>query len=253
MIDISVAIITLNEQDNISRCLSSLPKGSEIIIIDSGSTDKTVDIAKNFGAKVYTREFDNFASQKNYALEKCKRKWVLSIDADEVLDPVIKKYLESDFDTESDSNVCYKVPRKLVFNHQLMKFGKTKDYPLRFFPSNLRFKNAIHEEIDTLNLSIKKLNGFIYHYSYRDHEDYFRRFNSYTTKIANNHFSRNKRSPNLLLHMLRPFWEFISRYIFRFGFLDGRNGFTYALYSSLYSYVKYEKLIEKRQLGQVSK
>lgn len=250
MLDISVAIITYNESDNISRCLSSLPSGVEIIVVDSGSEDKTVDIAKSFGAKVYERNFDNFCSQKNYALEKCKRKWILSIDADEKLDESLKKYLESDFDTEEHSGVCFKIKRKLVFNHQLMRFGKTKDAPIRFFPNTMRFKNAIHEQIDIKNNSLKYLPGFIYHYSYKDHSDYFKRFNRYTSNIAENHYRNGKKPPGVIFHCLRPFFEFFSRYVFRFGFLDGRNGYTYALYSGLYTYVKYEKLNELISLGQ---
>ena len=249
MINLSVAIITLNEQENLKRCLSSLPSGWEIVVVDSGSTDKTVDVAKSFGARVYERSFDDFCSQKNFALEKCKRNWILSIDADEKLDEILKSYLEKLFDFDVVAKDSYRLTRKLVFNHQLLKFGKTKDAPLRLFPSNLRFKNAIHEEIDTSGYQIKKLPGFIYHYSYSDHSDYFRRFNSYTSKIAENHFKKGKSAPNTLVHCVRPFWEFLARFVFRLGFLDGRNGFTYALYSALYAYVKYEKLDELKLSG----
>ena len=251
MINLSVAIITLNEQENLVRCLSSLPRGCEILVVDSGSEDKTVQIAEGFGAKVFTRKFDDFSSQKNFAIEKCKRKWVLSIDADEELNQELKSFIEDEFDTEKVDKACFRIRRNLVFNHKLMRFGKTNDRPIRLFPNSLRFKNAIHEEVDTDQLEVRKIPGSIIHYSYKDHSDYFRRFNSYTSKIAENHFMRGKK-PNLLVHVIRPFFEFISRYFFRLGFLDGRNGFTYALYSSLYAYVKYEKLIEKMQMGEVN-
>lgn len=243
MIDLSVAIITLNEQDNLTRCLASIPKGVDIVVVDSGSQDATVDIAKSFGAKVYDRAFDNFSNQKNFAIEKCKRKWILSIDADEKLDDRLQKYFTDQF--EPQIGCCYKINRSLVFNHQLLRFGKTSDAPIRLFPNTARFKNAIHEsiEVDTFNLA--KLPGSLIHYSYKSHSDYFKRFNSYTSKIADNHFKNRKKAPTAFLHTFRPFFEFFSRFILRLGFLDGKNGFTYALYSSLYTYVKYEKLIEK--------
>ena len=96
MLNLSVVIITLNEQENLKRCLSSLPKGCEIIVVDSGSTDKTIDVATSFGAKIYERAFDDFASQKNFAISKAKRSWVLSIDADDEKKTVESLFLAKD-------------------------------------------------------------------------------------------------------------------------------------------------------------
>lgn len=250
MLDISVAIITLNEQDNIARCLSSLPKGCEIVLVDSGSQDRTCAIATSFKAKVFENVFVNYASQKNFAVERCKRRWILSIDADEQLDVALKSYLENNFDTNLHENICFRLPRQLVYNQKVLRFGKTADAPIRLFPSHLRFQNEIHESVDTKNLKVEKLPGRLLHYSYKNSEDYFCRFNSYTTKIAENHFKNGKSSTPSLGHFLRPFLEFFSRYLLRLGFLDGKEGYTYALYSSLYAYVKYEKLYELRATGE---
>ena len=173
---------------------------------------------------------------------------MLSIDADEHLDDTLNNELQN-MDFDSLSKCVYKIRRRLVFNHQVMRFGKTSDNPIRLFPSSSRFRNAIHEVIDYSDMTLKKISGTIIHHSYKNHEDYFKRFNSYTSKIAKNHYSNNKKAPPVLLHCLRPFFEFVSRFFLRLGFLDGRNGFTYALYSSLYAYVKYEKLVEIRNFG----
>lgn len=246
-LDLSVVIITHNEEDNIRRCLHSLPKGVEIIVLDSNSKDKTQEIASSFGAKVYENSFTNFAEQKNLACSYATRNWILSLDADELLDIKLQNELErivsqSDF----DGNVIgMQIKRRLVFMGRVMRFGKTTDYPLRLFRRGCaKFVGRIHESLDIPNSSqgrVKK--GVIFHYSYKDLSDYFYRFNRYTTEIARKKLESNSRKP-FLVHIFRPWVEFVSRYIFRLGFLDGYVGYTYALISSLYTYVKYAKLEE---------
>lgn len=221
-------------------------------MVDSGSTDQTVAIAKSFGARVYDRDFTDFADQKNFAIEKCKRSWVLALDADEVVSPDMRSYFEQSFAVEIEplENVCFRLTRYLIFDHKKMRFGKTKDAPIRLFPSNMRYEGIVHEVIRTETAQIKKLHqGYLEHHSYKNHADYFSRFNRYTTEIAKKHYQAGKSFRPGITHWLRPFIEFISRYVIRGGFLDGRRGYTYALYSSLYAYVKYEKLLELESSG----
>ena len=243
--DLSVILITKNEELNLRRCLHSLPEGVEIVVVDSQSSDGTLAIAKEFGAKVYQKEFVDFASQKNEALSKATRPWVLSLDADEELIGPVAQALQTAIGNSNTAG--YRLPRHLVFMNRHLRFGKTKDAPLRLFQrSKGKFSGAIHEEVDLGGGAVKRLSGLtLLHYSYRDLSDYFARFNRYTNAIASNPTAQGKTVP-MLSHIFRPWIEFFTRYVLRLGFLDGYPGYTYALISSLYAYIKYAKLNELR-------
>ena len=179
---------------------------------------------------------------------------MFSLDADEVMSPYLTKFLEklcvggaSGKRSNSREVGGYLVKRSLVFLNKKLRFGKTVDHPLRLFKKGSgEFIGAIHEKVE-LNPGIRteKLKvGEILHHSYEDLADYFERFNRYTSKIAQNHQDLGHKVPWLLLHILRPWIEFITRYFLRFGFLDGYAGYCYALVSSFYTFVKYAKFIE---------
>jgi hypothetical protein len=128
-----------------------------------------------------------------------------------------------------------------------MHFGKTRDWPVRLFHREAgRYEGSIHEELKVSGPVGRLSRGLLWHYSYRDLSDYFLRFNRYTTAIAERHMAEGKRMP-IVGHILRPWLEFFSRYVLRLGFLDGYPGYTYALISSLYAFIKYAKIQEKRR------
>jgi len=257
-LDLSVVVITLNEAQNLPRLLKSLPPDIELIVVDSGSSDSTVEIARSHGARVEKRDFDNYAAQKNFALGLAARSWVLSVDADEELTPGLAERIadivKATRSTDPANTVQgYFVCRNLVFMGRLMRFGKTSDNPLRLIRRGSgEFVAEIHERLQlsggssmrTGHIGGQGSGGTLNHYSYADLTDYFRRFNNYTSRVALNHFRQGKAPPPLVFHVLRPWWEFVSRYFFRLGFLDGYPGFCYALFSSVYTFVKYEKLRE---------
>lgn len=241
-INLSVVIIAYNEQKTLNRCLSSLPAGAEVILVDSGSEDNTVEIAKKFGARVEYRKFDNYGAQKNFALTLAGRSWILSLDADECLDQALRSSIVEIVGQTGREN-AFRVKRQLEFLGKKMRFGKSMDRPIRLFRKDkANFVGEVHEvlkcsdQVQTLN------NGTIIHRSYDDITDYFKRFNFYTSEIANGHFQRKNRFRRV--YVLRPFSEFVMRYFLRLGFLDGYPGFCYALFSSLYAFVKYAKLKE---------
>ena len=242
-LDLSAILITLNEEKRIDKAIASLPPGCEVIVLDSGSTDNTLEIAKKAGAKTSFREFDNYAAQKNAALELASRKWVLSIDADEILSPKLGQEIAELVQNPTKSSVKgYRVKRQLVFMDRVLKFGKSADKPLRLFLNGqAAFSKAIHEQLNVQG-KLGCLEGCIFHYSYENITDYFDRFNKYTSKIASNHFENGKSVT--FFHKIRPWTEFLYRYFFRLGFLDGYPGYCYALLSSLYAFVKYAKLNE---------
>lgn len=241
-IPLSVVIITLNEEGALKNCLESLPR-CEVVVVDSGSSDRTLEIARKYGASVFHREFDNYAAQKNFAVGKANRNWVLSVDADEVLDDGLRRSIAKVVVTNSSNCRGFRVKRSLVFMGRKLRFGKSKDEPVRLFrKDSASFVDEIHEKVSVKG-PVGTLFGEILHYSYDNLDDYFSRFNLYTQKIAIQHYRQKVRVP-LFRHILRPWFEFTYRYVVRLGFLDGLAGYSYALISSLYAFVKYEKLRE---------
>lgn len=245
-LNLSVVIITLNEERNLRRCLGSLPSGCEICILDSGSVDQTLRIAADFNAKSSLRPFTNHAEQKNAALDLATRDWILSIDADECLDETARLEVTRIACSKSQE-AGFRISRQLIFMGKPMRFGKTNDAPLRLFRRGQgQFNHAIHESLEVRG-SIGALKGKMHHYSYADLTDYFSRFNRYTTKVAENHFAQGKKSPAKFTLACRFWVDFLQRYFFRLGLLDGYPGYVYALVSSIYAFTKYEKLRELSQ------
>jgi glycosyltransferase involved in cell wall biosynthesis len=219
--------------------------GCEVCILDSGSTDDTLAIATDFGCKIGSRTFTNHAEQKNAALAMATRPWVLSIDADEVVSPEQAKAILAAVGRAPADVGGYRLTRRLVFMGRPMRFGKAVDHPVRLARrEGARFESAIHEQLIVKGRTADLYPGELLHYSYDDLTDYFARFNDYTTRIALNHQANNRSMPTIGAHVLRPWWEFVSRYFLRLGFLDGYPGYVYALLSSFYTFVKYAKLKE---------
>lgn len=250
-IDLSVVIITKNEESNLERCLSSLPQGAEVIVLDSGSVDGTLDIAKRFQCKVDHRNFDHYSNQKNAAIEMATRSWILSIDADEELTADLVDEIEKVIKSPQAAQ-GYRLPRRLCFMGKQMRFGKnTNDFPIRLFRrSGNRFKGEIHEVVQVVDNQLSSLsNGFILHYSYKDTEDYLKRLNLYTSLVAKQYYEKGKSSPSPVVVVSRFVLEFILTYVLRLGFLDGKQGLYYSILSSIYSFVKYLKLVELNEVS----
>ncbi len=248
-LQLSVVIITLNEEQNLERCLRSLPNGAELFVVDSGSNDRTSEIADEFAAHFCHRPFDNYSNQKNYALSLAKRAWILSIDADEQLSPELRDSIlkiVSNERVDPNAVAAYRLPRRLHFMGRLLRFGKTSDAPIRLFRSDSgKFMGAIHESFVPLSGKTELIrSGCIVHYSYKNLTDYFDRFNRYTSMIADDHYRAGQRT-GFVVPALRFWWELLSRLIFRLGILDGKAGYTFALLSAFYAQTKYLKLYER--------
>jgi glycosyltransferase involved in cell wall biosynthesis len=251
-IDLSIIIISFNEARRIERCLTSLPPGCEIILLDSGSTDQTQAIAKRFGAKVFERPFDDYASQRNAALTHASKAWVFFVDADEELSGELRAALCRWLPQNQDS--YFAVRRRLRFMNRLMSFGKSSDNPVRIGPRELvRFEGRVHEQMVPVRpLHLRSLSsGYLLHHSYEDLTDYFEKFNHYTSKIAEQKYAGGVTIRSGWQVAVRPWWEFFNRFFLRLGFLDGYPGYCYALVSSLYGFVKYAKYRElvERSVG----
>lgn len=241
---LSVGIITFNEEKRLERTLESVKSfADEIVIVDSGSTDKTFEIAQKFGANFFVENWKGYGLQKNSVIDKCKEDWILLIDADEVISSKLKnKIIEI---VNQDKEDVYEVNfTSVCFGKKIKHGGWSGSYRVRLFRNGIgKYNdNVVHEAFIT-DRKIAKLKEEILHYSYEDLADYLSKFNRYTSEGAKEYFKRGKKS-NLFGIVINPFFKFIRMYIFRLGFLDGVEGLLLAILSANYTMVKYYKLLE---------
>ncbi|UPO97387.1 glycosyltransferase family 2 protein [Cetobacterium somerae] len=243
---LSVAMITFNEEKILRKTLESVKDiADEIVIVDSGSKDSTEKIAREFNAKFYTELWKGYGPQRNSAIQKCQGKWILNIDADEEISEELKNKIVQILENDNSDKEVFKINRLSVcFNKKLKYGGWGTSYAIRLFKKNSGFfnNNSVHETFETQK-RIFKIKEKIYHHSYLTMEDYFNRFNRYTTEGAIEYYNKNKKV-SIVNIVVNPIYKFLKMYIFRFGFLDGVDGFVIASTSSLYTMIKYFKLRE---------
>jgi glycosyltransferase involved in cell wall biosynthesis len=257
-VKISCVIIALNEEGNIRRSLNAVKWCDEIIVVDSGSDDKTIDICNEFGCKVYHKDFDGYGEQKRYAVSLANNDWVMNIDADEVVSDKLKNEIENIFSSEEIKYNGFALPRSLIFLGKKFKYGKeSREFYVRLF--NKKFGDfsldKVHEKVE-LNGEVKKLKGEFLHYSYLNIEQYFKKFNSYTTKAAAVLYDKGKKGRTPLAIVFGFPIYFFKIYFVNRNFLNGIPGFLWALFSSLYPVIKYFKLwsywVQENERGSAS-
>ncbi|MDP2174665.1 MAG: glycosyltransferase family 2 protein [Bacteroidota bacterium] len=241
---ISAVIIAKNEEQNLVNSLAKLTWCNEIIVIDDFSSDQTAKVAESFGAIVIQNTFVTFGKQKQFAVNQAKNDWVLSIDADEILtDELIFEI--SKLDINNHKFEAYEIPRTHVFLGKTFKYGKeSKDYIIRLFNrKNGHFDDAqVHERI-IINGKTTKLNHKILHYSYKNLDHYFSKFNIYTTQGALKLKEKGKTRALLFCFIYFPFY-FIKHYFIYLNIFNGWQGLVWSYLSAWYHTVKYLKLYE---------
>lgn len=249
MNNISVIIITYNEEDNILDCLEGVKWADEIIIVDSFSRDRTLQICKSYTDKIIQRRWEGFGFQKQFALEQATSDWVLSIDADERVSRELKDEIvlrKNELDKDG-----YSIPFEFYWLGKQLQFGGCgKERHIRFFRrEKARFQGLVHEKL-SIDGEIGDLRNPIIHVSYKNLEDYFNKFNLYSTMGANQRFKGGRRIP-FAFQIFASFGDFFYRYLFQMGFLDGMHGFLWASFSSFHRLVKYAKLweMERAKMG----
>ncbi len=247
---LSVAIITCNEESNIRRTLESIKWADEIVVVDSGSTDKTTDICREYTDKVIHQDWLGFSRQKNLAIEKTSGDWVLSLDADEPIEQALAEEIRGII-SSPDSLDGYRVPRKTFFLGKQVRYGGWyPDYNLRLFRRGKgRFEDrAVHEAIKVQGM-IGNTRHALLHYAYPDIASYMSSIDKYSSLavsvMAEKGISDYKSGwVNILF---RPMLTFALKYIFRLGFLDGKRGLVLNLFHSYYVFAKYAKAWEWRE------
>ena len=242
MIKVSVYIICKNEEKHIKRVLESVKEFTEIIIVDSGSIDNTLEIAKNYTDNIYHQEWMGFAKQKEYARSLCSNEWVLNLDADEELTIELKNEIISTINENKVDGLNIKISSLYLgkFNSEKSKFNRR----IRFFRKDLGYypEKLVHESI-IVNGKIKKAKGFIYDYGTIDLKTHLDKINAYSSLRAEEKFEKNKKSSLLKLLFVFPL-AFFKSYIIKRSFLNGTRGFIAAMNNSFYAYLKEAKLYE---------
>jgi glycosyltransferase involved in cell wall biosynthesis len=266
---ISVVILTHNEETNIGRCLDSVSWSDDILIVDSFSEDRTVEISKRHGAYIIQRAFEDFSSQRNFASEKgnLKYEWVLHLDADEVVTPELRAELEGAVLGDKDA---YRISSKLIFCGKFLRHaGLFPWYQVRFGRKQaLRFKQVGHGQRETLGPArIGTLKSSLLHFNFsKGLSDWVERHNRYSTAEAQQNVygyvdndvpildllssetDRRRRAAKKIFRRLpcRATVRFIYMYLFRGGILDGKVGFTYCRLLAWYEWLIVQKEREIR-------
>lgn len=243
---LSVILITCNAAQDLARCLESVNWVDEIIIFDSGSTDETLTIARRYTPHIFSTDWPGFGLQKNRARQQAQGRWILSIDADEVLSPELIKEIQRCI-AEDDPTVqqAYAIRRESFFCGKRIRYGDWgKDWVVRLFlnDAQIQFTPAqVHERL-TGYTQVQRLTYPMFHYTVNTLEQMIDKLNRYSSLGAQSAQQQGKKS-NLLKAVAHGLWRFVRGYILRFGFLDGQAGFVLATLNASEAFYRYLKLI----------
>jgi glycosyltransferase involved in cell wall biosynthesis len=242
---ITAAVITLNEEANLAACLESVAFADEIVVLDAGSTDGTLEIARRFTDRVYSEPWAGYSRQKNRAFDLATGDWILSLDADERITPDLGAEIVVLLEDPPPAVDGYRLPFKVYYRGKWIRHGGF--YPevhLRLFRRGRgRFgERAVHEAIE-VDGPVGLLEHPVEHHTYQSVSDYIRRMERYSTLSAEEYFSKGRRTGSLGV-VGRAAFTFFRMYVLERGFLDGYEGLLLAGLYGMYTFVKYAKLRE---------
>lgn len=226
---LSAIIIAKNEAQCIRRCLESLSFADEIIVLDSGSTDETIAIAREFTDKVYSTDWQGYGVQKQRALSHATQPWVLNLDADEFVSPALA--LEIQQAIHSDAADAYRIPIQMHFYQQPMRYSASPSRHIRLFKRDgaAYSQDIVHEKICLPEgLRIGQCRAPLYHHSFHDVSHALAKMNRYSSYSAKIRIKAGKQ-PSLSRSLLASGWMFFRCYVLQRGFLDGKAGLVLAL------------------------
>lgn len=242
---ITGTIITLNEEDNIAKCIASVQKVcDEVVVVDSKSTDNTVRIAESLGAKVYIQKYLGDGPQKAYGVQFAKNGWILSLDADERLDDKAVETILG-LDLENTPHDAYLFGRKsFVGKHWFKAAGWYPDHVTRLYNKQTAsyLPKRAHSSVKAKNS--RRLNGHILHYTYRDITHWIDRINTLSSRDAWAMHKKGVKKPGPFTPLLHTLMAIIRKYILKLGVLQGLDGITVTITTAFRTYTKYLKLIE---------
>ncbi len=241
---ISATLITFNEERNIAEALQSLSWADEIIVVDCGSRDATLEICRRFTDKILHRDWTGYVDQKRFAVEQASHDWIFSLDADERTGPDLRAEIQA-LAGKGFDRPGYRIPRVAFFMGRWIRHGDWyPDYQLRLFDRRQgKWEGGqVHESVK-VNGEPGLLNGEIYHFTYRSFSDYLRRLEIYSNLAAVDYQQKGKSATPLQL-IGNPIAAFMKAYLLKRGFLDGTPGFAVAVMGAVSVFFKYAKLHE---------
>jgi len=242
---LSVVVITLNEEERIRETLASVAWADEIVVIDAGSEDKTVALAREFTDHVIIHPWQGFAAQKNYGIEQATGEWILSLDADEQVEPALRAEIATVLSAR-EASAGYRIARRNVMWGRFIRHGRLyPDWQLRLFRRGRgRFvERAVHESVQ-VDGDVGRLVAPLLHRSYRDVGDFLRRADRYSTLAADD-WVRAGRPFHAIELVTAPLGRFVSMFVLHRGFLDGWRGFLLAVLYAYYVFIRSAKIWEK--------
>ncbi|MFH1800868.1 MAG: glycosyltransferase family 2 protein [Candidatus Omnitrophota bacterium] len=238
---LSAVLITLNEERKLPECLRRLAFADEIVVVDSCSEDQTVQIAEKAGAKVFQRTFDSFSGQKNYGIQMAGGDWILLIDADELVTPELRDEILSAIRSQEYRSAFTLRRVNQIFGAVLRHGASGEDHPIRLVRKGAGvFEGLVHEKL-RIEGEIGDLRGELTHITYQTLEEYFLKFNQFSSLDAREFLRQERKPPSWLQILVKPAAEFFFYYIVKAGFLDGWPGFQYQVLSSFYVFIKHAK------------
>lgn len=234
---LSVIIIVKNEAHHLARCLESVKWANEIIVLDSGSTDNSVEIAKQYTDKVFCTDWQGYGIQKQRALNHATQTWVLNLDADETVSEKLKTTLQKAI--KDDKADAYQIPIWLQFYGRTLKYSMSPKNHIRFFKrEGARYTNNIVHESIVLpeNSRVHRLKEGLLHHSYQDLSHAIDKMNQYSSLTAE--IRKNQKPPSILKTVFGSFWMFIRCYFIQGGILEGKDGLVLAFYSAHNSFYR---------------
>lgn len=242
MLQLSVVIITFNEELNIKRCLESIQGiADDIVVVDSFSKDKTEEICKNFNVRFIQRKWEGYSNTKNFANDQAQHNWILSLDADEALSEELKKSI---LELKKKSSAgTYKFNRLTNYCGKWIKHcGWYPDTKTRIFDKRTaNWQGKIHEQLIFSGSPAVLLKGDCLHYSYYTLDQHYRQSDKFSTLAAQSLFEKGKRASIIKL-WFSPVVKFFNDYLLKLGFLDGTAGYIICKISAYTTYLKYKKL-----------
>jgi len=251
-IPLSVAIITKDEAENMPACLEGVRFADQVVVVDSGSIDDTVKIASNFGCDVFIEKWRGFGAQKQFAIDKCKHRWVLVLDADERIPSETAMAIGDIVSKGSDDVAGYSFPRKNWFQGRWIKHLWGGDRIVRLFQKDLGRMTpvAVHESVE-VNGHVEALNVPIEHFTESDLSRILIKIDHYSTLGAREAFDSGKRA-TIWSASFRAVLAFLQSYFLKLGVLDGAQGLTLSITESVNKFFKYAKLSELHKQAKLS-
>ncbi len=240
---ISVVMLCNNSSATLKRVLDEVADFDEIILLDTGSTDNSLQIAKNYkNVKIFSKKFTGFGNLRNEGAKLSKNDWILAIDTDEVISKELKKEILS---INLNPKYLYGFHFRNFYNDKLIKYcGWQNEKHLRLYNRNKTSfsENLVHEKLLQKDLKSKYLNGFVSHYSYKKIDDFLQKMIKYSSLFAEQ--NKNKKKSSLTKAIFHGFFAFFKSYILKKGFLAKKEGFIISVYHANVAFYKYLKLLE---------